>query len=328
MIAMTIRFGVLGAARISNKALYHPVNDTDGVALEAIVARDRSRAEAHAAEFGISRVLDSYEELVADPDIDAVYNPLPVSLHHTWTIAALEAGKHVLSEKPFAANADLARQIVAAEERSGKVCMEAYHWRYHPMADRIEEILAGGGLGEIEHVEAIFDVFIRPDDDVRHSYDLAGGALMDLGCYPVQWGRFVMPGHEPKVVSAHMETGRPNSDVDTTINVEYPNGATGVFKTKMTPETPFRAELTVQGSAGTLKVTNPLAPQNGNRVVVEAMGIDEEVSGRTTYHYQMGAFVDAVTNGAPIPTGGDDSIATMELIDAAYLAAGLPLRQG
>ena len=327
-MAMTIRFGVLGAARISDKALYHPANDTDGVSLEAIVARDRSRAETHAAEFGIARVLDTYEELLADPDVDAIYNPLPVSLHHTWTIAALEAGKHVLSEKPFAANADLAREIVAAEEKAGKICMEAFHWRHHPLADRIREILDGGGLGEIEHVEAVFDVYIKPDDDVRHSYELAGGALMDLGCYPVQWGRFVMPGKEPKVVSAVMKTGRPNSDVDTTINVEYPNGATGVFKTKMTPETQFRADLTVQGSAGTLVVTNPLAPHDGNRVVVEALGIDEEVAGRTTYHYQMEAFIDVVNNGAPMPTGRQDAIATMELIDAAYLAAGLPLRQG
>ena len=325
---MTIRFGVLGAARISDKALYQPAIDTDGVALEAIAARDRSRAEAHAAEYGIARVLDSYEELLADPDVDAIYNPLPVNLHHTWTIAALEAGKHVLSEKPFAANADLARQIVAAEADSGRVCMEAYHWRYHPLADRIREVLDSGELGEIEHVDAVFDVYIRPDDDVRHSYDLAGGALMDLGCYPVQWGRFVMPGQEPKVTSAVMETGRPNSDVDTTINVEYPNGATGVFKTKMTPDTPFKAELVVRGSNGTLSVTNPLAPHNGNRLVVESLGIDEEVAGRTTYHHQMEAFVDVVTNGATMVTGRDDAIATMELIDSAYLAAGLPLRQG
>ncbi len=325
---MTIRFGVLGAARISNKALYHPANDTDGVALEAIVARDRSRAEEHAAEYGIPRVLDSYEELLADPDIDAIYNPLPVSLHHTWTIAALAAGKHVLSEKPFAANADLARQIVAAEKQSGTICMEAYHWRFHPLADRIREVLDGGALGEIEHVDAVFDVYIRPDDDVRHSYDLAGGALMDLGCYPVQWGRFVMPGEEPTVVSAVMQTGRPNSDVDTTINVEYPNGATGVFKTKMTPDTPFKAELVVRGSSGMMRVTNPLAPHNGNRLEVDSLGIDEEVAGRTTYHHQMEAFIDVVNNGAPMVTGRHDAIATMELIDAAYLAAGLPLRQG
>ncbi|MFW2380409.1 MAG: Gfo/Idh/MocA family protein, partial [Acidimicrobiales bacterium] len=181
---MTIRFGVLGAARISGKALYQPAIDTEGVGLEAIAARDRSRAEVDATQWGIARVLDSYDEVLADPDIDAIYNPLPVSLHHTWTIAALEAGKHVLSEKPFAANAALARQIVDAADRTGQVCMEAFHWRYHPMAARIREILDAGSLGAIQSVDAVFDVYIQPEDDVRQSFELCGGALMDLGCYP------------------------------------------------------------------------------------------------------------------------------------------------
>ncbi len=326
MSPMTIRFGVFGAARISDKALYVPARDTDGVSLEAIAARDRSRAQAHADQYGITRVLDSYDALLADPEVDAIYNPLPVNLHHTWTIRALEAGKHVLSEKPFAANADLARDIVAAAEASGMVCMEAYHWRYHPLADRIRQILDSGDLGDIERVDSAFDVYIDPSDDVRHSFELSGGALMDLGCYPVQWARWVMPGQEPRVISATMEQGRPNADVDTTIQIEYPNGVPGTLGTKMTAGTEFHAELKVTGSKATLVVTNPLAPHNGNRVVVEELGIDEEIEGRTTYHHQMEAFVDVVVNGAEMPTGGTDAIATMEFIDAAYEAAGLPRR--
>jgi predicted dehydrogenase len=323
---MTIRFGVLGAARISGKALYQPVLDTDGVTLEAISARDRARAQSHAADWGIARTLDSYDEVLADPDIDAIYNPLPVSLHHTWTIAALEAGKHVLSEKPFAANAGLAREITAAAVSTGRVCMEAFHWRYHPMAARIREILDSGGLGPIQSVNAVFDVFIRPEDDVRQSYELCGGALMDLGCYPVQWARFVMPGQEPRVLSARMQQGRPNVDIDTVILAEYPNGVPVRLATKMSEGTQFRAELEVVGADATLLVVNPLAPHDGNRVLVEALGIDEVIGGRTTYHHQLEAFVDVVDNGAEMPTGGADAVANMEVIDAAYLAAGLPVR--
>jgi predicted dehydrogenase len=323
---MTIRFGVLGAARISGKALYQPVRDTDGVTLEAIAARDRSRAEAHAATWGIGRVLDSYNEMLSDPELDAIYNPLPVNLHHIWTIAALEAGKHVLSEKPFAANAGLARDITTAAERTGRVCMEAFHWRYHPMATRIREILDSGALGDIQSVDAVFDVYIRPDDDVRQSFELCGGALMDLGCYPVQWARWVMPGEEPRVVSARMEQGRPNVDIDTVIHAEFPNGVPARLATKMSEGTEFRAQLQVVGADATLVADNPLAPHDGNRIVVEGLGIDEVVQGRTTYHHQMEAFIDVVNNDAAMPTGGSDAIANMEFIDAAYLAAGLPIR--
>ncbi len=323
---MTIRFGVLGAARISDKALYQPARDTEGVGLEAIAARDRSRAEEHATRWGIARVVDSYQDLLSDAEVDAIYNPLPVNLHHTWTIAALEAGKHVLSEKPFAANAGLARDIAEAAERTDRVCMEAFHWRYHPMATRIREILDSGGLGEIQSVEAVFDVYIRPDDDVRQSFELCGGALMDLGCYPVQWTRWVLPGEEPRVVSARMEQGRPNVDIDTVIQAEFPNGVPARLATKMSEGTEFRAQLQVVGSDATLVADNPLAPHEGNRIVVDGMGIDEVVQGRTTYHYQMEAFIDVVNNNATMPTGGTDAIANMEFIDAAYLAAGLPIR--
>ncbi|NNF55860.1 MAG: Gfo/Idh/MocA family oxidoreductase [Acidimicrobiales bacterium] len=324
---MTLQFGVLGAARISGKALYQPVQDTAGVDLRAIAARGRHRAQSDADRWGIERVYDTYEEILDDPEIHAVYNPLPVSLHHTWTIRALEAGKHVLSEKPFAANADLARAIVDAADASGRVCMEAYHWRYHPMASRIGQLLESGLLGEVQSVEARFDVYIDPDDDVRHSAELCGGALMDLGCYPVQWARFVMPGEEPTVVSATMKEGRPRADVDTEIHIRYPNGVPGVLRTKMTHGTEFHASLTVVGTEGTMVATNPLAPHNGNRVVVEAAGIDEEVDGRTTYHHQMERFVEAVAQGGTVPTGGQDAIATMELIDAAYESAGLGRRE-
>ncbi len=323
---MTLRFGVLGAANISQKALYDPVADTPGVELAAIAARNRDRAEAHAEQFGIARVYDTYEEVLADPEVHAIYNPLPISLHHEWSGRSLNAGKHVLSEKPFAANARLARQLAGTAERTGLLCVEAFHWRYHPLAARIAQILESGVLGEIQSVDAAFDVYVDPADDVRQSFELGGGALMDLGCYPVQWARFVMPGDEPNVVSATMRQGRPGVDVDTVITIAYPNGVPGELRTRMTEGTEFHASLTVVGADGTLEVWNPLSPHTGNRVRVESAGIDEEVEGRTTYHYQLEAFEQAVVHGNTVPTGGADAIANMDLIDAAYRAAGLPVR--
>lgn len=320
----TLRIGVLGAAKISGSALYAPVADTADVVVVAIAARDRSRAEAHAEAHGIARVHDTYEQVLADPEVDAIYNPLPINLHHQWTIAALRAGKHVLCEKPFASNADEAAEMVAVGRETGLVLMEAFHWRFHPLADRMAEHIAG--LGPIEHIDATFSVPIPDADDVRQSWELSGGALMDLGCYPVQWVRFA-GGSEPTVVSASMTEGRPNVDVVTDVDVEFADGATGHIHTAMAVDA-VAATLEVRAGGGTLRVDNPIAPHHGHLLsVTTANGTTTEtLTERSTYHFQLDAFVDAVVNGAPFPTGGSDSINTMALIDAAYLAAGLPRR--
>ncbi len=322
-----VRIGVLGAAKISAQALFAPVADVEGVEVVAIAARDRGRAEAQAAEHGIHHVHERYEDVIADPGVDAIYNPLPISGHLRWGLAALAGGKHLLGEKPLTENADQARRLVAAGEAAGLVMMEAFHWRYHPFADRLRSLLDDGVIGDLVSVSAAFNVPIDPGDDVRQSWELSGGALMDLGCYPVQWVRFAV-GSEPEVVAARMTQGRPKVDLVTEIDLVWPDGVTGSITTAMNPETTFSAWLEVVGTEGTLRATNPLAPHRGNRIVVDAgaVQIDEQVDGMSTYHHQMMAFRDAVLHGAPFPTGGVDSIANMELIDAAYRAAGLPPR--
>ncbi len=322
-----VRIGVLGAAKISGQALFAPVADIDGVEVVAIAARDRERARAQAGEHGIARVHDRYEDVIADPGVDAIYNPLPINAHLRWGLAALAGGKHLLAEKPLTENAEQARRLVAAGEAAGLVMMEAFHWRYHPFATRLRSLLDEGVVGDLVSVSAAFDVPIDPDDDVRQSWELSGGALMDLGCYPAQWVRFAV-GAEPEVVAARMTQGRPKVDLITEIDLVWASGVTGSIATAMNPETTFAAWLEIVGTNGTLRATNPLAPHHGNRIVVDAgpVQIDEQVEGMTTYHHQMEAFRDAVLDGVPFPTGGADSIANMALIDAAYRAAGLPPR--
>lgn len=325
--AMTtnLTIGVLGAAKISPPALLRPAADTTGVEVTAIAARDRSRAQTQADDFAIPRVFDSYEEVLAS-DVDAIYNPLPINLHLEWTLKALAAGKHVLCEKPFASNAAEAREMVTAADAAGLVLVEAFHWRYHPLAARIAERVAD--VGTMQHIDASFSVEISPGDDVRQSYELSGGALMDLGCYPAQWIRFVGNG-EPTVTSASMVQGRPNADITTTVDMTFTDGVTAQLSTAMHPGVELVASLTVTGDAGVLHVTNPIAPHQGHQLAFTPTGGEaqnEVVEGRTTYHHQIEAFRSAVVDGVAVPTGGADSIATMELIDAAYLAAGLPLR--
>ena len=185
MNSPTIRIGILGAARIAPQALIRPARSQANVEIVAVAARDRDRAAAFAGKHGIPRVHDSYEALLADPEIDAVYNPLPNSLHAEWTIRALQAGKHVLCEKPMAANADEAAEMAKVADETGLVLFEAFHYRYHPLALRAKAIIDAGEIGALRHIDAQFCTLMLRPNDIRLRYDLGGGALMDLGCYTI-----------------------------------------------------------------------------------------------------------------------------------------------
>lgn len=317
---MTLRLGVLGAARISPPALFEPAQALDGVEVVAIAARDRARAQAQADAYGIGRVHERYEDLVDDPDIDAVYIPLPVSSHHPWTIRSLQAGKHVLCEKPFACNADQAAEMVRTAQETGRHLVEAFHWRYHPLAQRLAEVTTE--IGPLRSIDAGFTAPIDPGDDVRHSFDLGGGALMDLGCYAVQWVRFVA-GVQPRVRWVEMVEGRAGVDLTTRVGLAA-GEVTAVVTTSMASDATAAAWISAHGEAGSFTARNPLAPHLGHELrVATARGERvETVDGATTYHHQLEAFRDLITRGTPVPTGGVDAVATMELIDRIYLAAG------
>src|SRR5438105_113974 len=191
MAAVPLRIGVLGAARIAPMALVRPARDVGDVRITVVAARDRSRAEAFARKHGLERAHASYDALLADPEVDAIYNPLPNSLHCEWTVRAFEAGKHVLCEKPISANAAEAERMNEAATRAGKVLGEAFHWRYHPLAARMRAILESGEIGAVRHVEVIFCIPFLLPGDIRYRLDLAGGATMDVGSYTVSIVRFL-----------------------------------------------------------------------------------------------------------------------------------------
>ena len=255
-----------------------------------------------------------------------MYNPLPISLHAEWSIAALEAGKHVLCEKPLAMNQAQAELMRGAALASGTLLMEAFHWRFHPMADRLLDLVAG--LGPLHHIEAEFSARRFAADDIRMQLDLGGGALMDLGCYPVHWIRTVA-GAEPVVVAARARVGPPGVDVDMRASLELPGGVTAELRSASRPGG-REARLVVEGERGRLVAENPLAPQVGNRIVTvttDGTGdTDESVDGDTSFAYQLDAFVAAATDGTTPLVPVDDSVANMATIDAIYRAAGLPVR--
>jgi predicted dehydrogenase len=322
-----LRIGTLGAARIAPAALVRPARAVPEVEVYSVAARDPAKARQFAARHGVARVHDSYDELLADPAVDAVYNPLPNSLHADWTIKALEAGKHVLCEKPFTANADEAEAVAAVAASSGKVVMEAFHWRYHPLAARMQELAGSGVLGEVHRVEAVMCVPLPMRNDIRYRFDLAGGAAMDVGCYAIHQVRFLARA-EPTVAAARVRTVRPEIDRWMQAELEFDDGRTGRITCSLWSAALLKLAIRVSGDQGVMTVLNPTQPHLFNRVTVRARGgtTKERVRGRPTYEYQLRAFADAVRRGGPVLTPPSDSIATMRVIDAAYEAAGLARR--
>ncbi|MGW5612195.1 Gfo/Idh/MocA family protein [Streptomyces sp. NPDC003877] len=326
----SLRIGVLGAARITERSLIGPARET-GHRLVAVAARDRARAEAFAARHGVERVVSSYAELVADPEVDVVYNPLANGLHGPWNLAALAAGKHVLSEKPSASNAEEAAEVRAAAEQAGTVFMEAFHYLFHPVTRRLHELLASGELGELRHVEAMVAIAAPAQDDPRWSLPLAGGALMDLGCYSLHAVRVLAPwaGGAPRLAAARAgeRAGAPGVDEWLDADLEFPGGATGSARCHMAYGG-LDMSLRIVGSRGEATAPNFVLPHLDDRVVVRTARGErtEHLGTRSSYAYQLEAFAARVREGAPLPLDPDDAVATMRFIDACYREAGLEPR--
>ncbi len=322
-----VRIGILGAARIAPSALVKPARKIPQAAVTAIAARNPQRAQAFADKYKIPRVFVSYADLIADPDVDAVYIPLPNGLHCEWTIKALEAGKHVLCEKPFAANAAEAEQMAAAAERAGKVLMEAFHYRYHPLAARMQEIVTSGQLGKIQHIETWMCFPLPLFNNIRYNYDLAGGALMDAGCYAVNMLRW-LAGDEPEVVSAQARLASPQVDRCMRAEMRFADVRTWRITCSMWSTTFLRISARVQGEAGEMSALNPVMPAYYHRLKVRTRAGTkvEHVPGDATYVYQLRAFIDNILQGTPVLTSPADALANMRVIDTIYEKAGLWLR--
>ena len=239
-------------------ALIEPAASVPEVTVAAVAARDKSRADAFALRHGIPAAYGSYEDLLADPDIDAIYNPLPNSLHGPWTLRAIAAGKHVLCEKPFASNSDEAAQVADAAAASGLVVMEAMHYRYHPLTRRLSELVAE--LGPVQHLQCWTSFAIADPGDIRYDFDLGGGALMDGGCYAIDCLRLLGAGRgrPPSVTGALADPCPPSpgrgpaavADRSMAVRLAFPGGATGWFESSFTRDGEFRADVHAICQAG------------------------------------------------------------------------------
>lgn len=317
---MTLRIGILGAARVATYAMVAAAREVEGVTIQAVAARDPARAQAYAAEHGIAKIYPDYQTLIESDDVDAVYVALPPNLHARWSIAALAAGKPVLCEKPFALSMGDAESMVAAEAAHGGFLMEAQHSHYHLLSARMRAMVSGGMLGDIEAVQARFTIDLPPKDgELRFDRRVGGGALWDLGVYPLYWSRSAL-GTQLSVVAATQrwlkDDPAEGADIVTHAWLATENGAQITIDCAF--DQPFAAAIRFVGTRGWLDVRNPLAPHRGHdfRWMIDGKDGAEEFSALSTYANQLTAFRDAVQLGTPIVTRGSDSLATMRLMVA------------
>jgi predicted dehydrogenase len=322
-----IRIGILGAAAIVPMALTNPARAVPEVRITAIAARDPKRAERFARRHKIPRVCPTYDALLNDPDTDAIYNPLPNSLHAEWTIRALRAGKHVLCEKPLASNAREAEEMAEAADSTGLVLGEAFAYRYHPLAARVKQIISSGELGEIRRIEAQFCFLLPSPGNIRFNYALAGGALMDCGCYPVSLIRY-LAGAEPTVERAQARLFAPQVDSRMTADLSFAGGRTAHLVCDMLSPRLFKSFLRVEGDAGRLHVMSPFQPHWFHWLRVQGINgrYNEYVRGENSYALQLRAFAQAIRGGMRLNTDPSDAIGNMRVIDAIYEKANLKRR--
>jgi len=327
-VTAPLRIGILGAARIADEGIIAPAR-TLGHQVVAVAARDRARAEAFAAGHGIATVHDSYAGVIDDPGVDLVYNALVNSLHARWNIAALQAGKHVLCEKPLTSNAGQARTVRAAALASPGQIAEGFHYRHHPVNLRLRELVTSGALGDIRRVDLVLTTPPPPEGDPRWSRELAGGATMDLGCYVLdaarQLGAWI--GAAPQIVTADATLRAPEVDASMRVRLAYPGGVTGRCTWDM-DAAERTMTWTVTGTQGSATSPAFAVPHTGSRLVLTRNGqtAEEALGDQTSYTYQLDRLARALRRGEAVPAGIDESVANAELIDQCYRRAGLSPR--
>ena len=318
-----MRIGILGASRIAESAIVGPAREL-GYRLVAVAARDPLRARAFADKYGVERVLGSYQEVVSDPEVDMIYNPLANSLHAPWNLAAIAAGKPVLTEKPFARNQAEAQRVADAAAAAGVTVMEGFHYLFHPATRRPLELAEEGTLGELQRVEVRMGVPEPAPEDPRWSLEMAGGVLMDLGCYGMHLMRRF---GAPSVTRATAVQRSPGVDERFDVEVTFPSGATGLSTNSMVDDR-CSFTLLVTGSRGDALVHNFISPRDDDRVTVRTSegSTVEHCGTRASYTYQLEAFAAHVRHGTPLPLSPTDAVANMALVDEAYRAAGMSPR--
>jgi predicted dehydrogenase len=310
---LSLRWGILSTANISNKLL-DSGSDQEFV---AVGSRDLARAEAFAAEKGIARAHGSYEALLADPDVDAIYNPLPNALHVEWSVRALEAGKHVLCEKPLSRHPDDVGRAFDVAEREGRVLAEAFMWRHHPQVARARELLEAGEIGDLRVIRAHFAFNARNPDDIRLQASLEGGGLMDVGCYCVSGCRTIAGAEPESGFADYVPGGNGGVDVALVASLRFTGDVLAHFDCGISYI--GGDQLEAVGTEGSLFLDDPW---HGREAVIEVRRRDAvervETGPANSYALELANFEAAVRGDATALLAREDALAQARVIAALY----------
>jgi predicted dehydrogenase len=317
-----VRIGILGAAAIAPLCVLDPAAKL-GHEVVVVAARDQTKARDFADRHGIPRIAGTYDDVINDPAVELVYNPLPNSAHALWNVKALRAGKHVLAEKPFTVNSAEARHVVEVARQSGRFLFEAYHYFHHPVMKRAMSLIGEGRIGHIRHVEVQMVSEPPAPGDFRWSAALAGGSLMDMGCYGIHLMQRLaaLCGGPPAPESSTliMDPVADGVDVASLAVLRFPEGATGSVWSDFRGHGDVLA-FTVYGSKGLLRVPSFVAPWVDDRLIIEtAEGVwTERLGTETSYTYQLEAVHAQIRDDRPFPLTLDDTLETMDMIDWVF----------
>jgi xylose dehydrogenase (NAD/NADP) len=315
-----LRWGLLSTARI-NRALLPPLRASARNELTAVASRDLERAKTYSNEWNIPRVFGSYEAMLADPDVDVIYNPLPNSMHMEWTIKAAQAGKHVLCEKPLAVTVEEVDVITAAAQKAGVVVMEAFMYRHHPQTLKVKELVDSGIIGKLQLIRGSFTFKLSDEGDVRLNSSLSGGSIWDVGCYPISYARLIA-GAEPIEVFGWQVTGQA-SGVDETFagQMRFSNGVYAQFDCGF--RTPQRTHMELVGDNGNITIKIPFSPKLNEEIIVT--NGDEKriitIPGEDLYLGEVENMADAILNGQPPRMSLADSRGNVAAIKALLRSA-------
>jgi predicted dehydrogenase len=321
-----LRWGLLSTANI-NRALITPLRASKRNILTAVASRSQASAEAYAAKWNITHAFGSYEAMLADPDIDVVYNSLPNHLHAEWTIRALEAGKHVLCEKPFALTLAEVDAMAAAAKKSGRVLAEAFMYRHHPQTLKVQELVGNGAIGKLQSMRGAFTFQMKTDTNIRLEPEMGGGSIWDVGCYPISYARAIA-GTEPLQVFGQQITGPSGVDDSFFGQMQFPGGVYAQFDSGF--RAPYRTHFEITGSEGEITVPSPFKPglDESLRLVRDEKTETIAIPAQELYIGEVEDMADCILHGKsqliPLSDSRANLAAILALLESAQ--TGQPVR--
>jgi len=319
-----VRWGIISTAKIGTEKVIPAMQQAEFCEVVAISSRNLGTAKAAAASLGIPKVYGSYEELLADPDLDAIYNPLPNHLHVSWSVKALEAGKHVLCEKPIGLTSAEGQELVDAGKRHPNLkLMEAFMYRHHPQWQRARQIVREGGIGKLQTIQSLFTYFNDDGDNIRNMADIGGGGIMDIGCYPISLSRFIFEAEPDRVFG--MADFDPKFKTDRLASgiLDFGEAGTSTF-TCSTQLSPYQ-RVNILGDTGRVEIEIPFnAPPDRPCKIWHQRGTEiDEITFDICDQYgiQGDLFSQAILNDARVPTPIEDAVGNMKVIEGVFLSA-------